>query len=105
MLAVGVDALLPERPMAPTPATAIVAWPVRGQGMCGTLPATLNEVLTVNVVGAGFGLVAPGAACVGVDVADGRGAEDVARGRLWDVDPGAAADRLEDGHGAVCEAR
>ena len=109
MLAVGADEPLPEWPMAPTPETAIVDCPVRGHGMCGTLPATLNEVLTVNVVAAGFGLagvVVLGAACVGVDVADGRG-EEVAPGRLGDGlgDPGPVAVRLDDGQGAVCEAR
>src|SRR5262245_11860300 len=74
--------------------------------MCGTLPGTLNEVRTVNVVGAGFGFagVGRGAACVGVDVADGRGAW---LGEPWfgDAEPGAVAVRLADGHGAVCEAR
>ena len=98
--------------MAPTPETAMVAWPVRGHETCGTLPATLNEVLTVNVVGAGFGFagaVVLGAACVGVDVAGGRGAVDVP-GRLGvaglgEADPGAVEVPLDDGHGAVCEAR
>src|SRR5262252_4754925 len=97
MLAVGAGAALPERPMAPTPETAIVAWPVRGHGMDGTLPTTLNEVFTVNVVGAGLGFgfagaVALGAAeCVGVDVADGRGAAEVAPGRLGATGLGAVA--------------